>query len=261
MSFRADSARDVHLPGRAGGSAASRRASDAVFRLARERIVTGEWGPGTRIDFETMAKDLQVSRTPIREASLRLEADGFITTIPYKGSVVRGVDFPFVEEVFALRLRLEGLAARLAARYRSDEDLKRMHSLLDQARVEASEHDWYWEADVNDRFHLLMPEAAGAVEVGRILGPLLRHSERFLMMLHLDVGLREVEHSHMQMVVEIENRNEDGAERTIRAHILELFGVIANGRFSHEHCRFLPSILSEEELSQLREYGIDPKQQ
>ena len=260
MSFGSGSGRPVQLSGRPDGRAASRRASDAVFRFARERIVTGEWGPGTRIDFETLANELQVSRTPIREASLHLEADGFITTIPYKGSVVRGVDFPFVEEVFALRLRLEGLAARLAARHRSDEDLKQMHSLLDQARVEASEHDWDWQADVNDRFHLLIPEAAGAVEVGRILGPLLRHTERFLMMLHLDLGLREVEHSHTRMVVKIEKGNEEGAERAIRAHILELFGVIANGRFAHEPCRFLPSILSEEELSQLRQYGIDPQQ-
>ncbi len=226
------------------------------MRFARDRIVTGEWGPGTRIDFEALAKELQVSRTPIREASLRLAADGFITVTPYKGSVVRGVDFPFVEEVFALRLRLEGLAARLAARHGSDEDIQRMHALLDQGHIEASEHDWDWQADVNDRFHLLVPEAAGAVEVGRIVGPLLRHTERFLMMLHLDLGLREVEHSHKKMVVEIEAGNEDGAERAIRAHNLELFGIIANGRFAAEQCRVLPSILSEEEQAQLRQYGI-----
>ena len=127
--------------------------------------------------------------------------------------------------------------------------------------MEASDHDWDWQADVNDRFHLLVPEAAGAVEIGRILGPLLRHTERFLMMLHLDLGLREVEHSHMKMVVEIERGNEDGAERAIRAHILELFGIIANGRFAHERCRFLPSLLSDEERSQLRSYGIDVTQE
>ena len=134
MNVDAVSGRHNGQSGRKELSASSRRASDAVFRFARERIVTGEWGPGTRVDFEMLAQELQVSRTPVREATLRLESDGFITTIPYKGSIVRGVDFPFVEELFALRLRLEGLAARVAARHCSDEHLKQMYSLLDQAR-------------------------------------------------------------------------------------------------------------------------------
>ena len=195
-----------------------------------------------------------MSRTPIREAMVRLEADGFIAKAPYKGSLVRGVDLDYVEEVFALRVTLEGLGARLAARNRSLEDLHEIEGLLERAHAEADEHDWDWEADVNDRFHLLIPEAGGAIELARLLAPLLRHSERFLMMFRVDLGLRQVEHSHLEMVRRIAAGDQDGAERAVHAHLLEVFAVMMRGRLRFDECRFLPAILSDAELTLVAGY-------
>jgi DNA-binding GntR family transcriptional regulator len=235
-----------------------RRTSDAVFRVARSRIVAGEWQAGTRLDLETIAREFDTSTTPVREAMLRLEADGFITKVPYRGSVVRGVEFPFMEEVFALRLRLEGMGARLAARARDDQLVGQLRALLEHATGEESQHDWDSQANANDEFHLLIAQASGASEIGRILGPLLRHSERFIMMLQVDINMITSEHSHLSMVGEVEDRNEDGAERAIRAHVIEMFGMLARDRVPPGGMQFFPALLSKDELKQLRSYGIRP---
>lgn len=229
------------------------RTSDAVFRVARGRIVSGEWVAGTRLDLEALGRELDVSQTPVREAVLRLEADGFVTKLPYKGAVVRGVEPEFMEEVFALRLRLEGMGARLAARRRTVAQLEALWSMLDVASRDATKHDWDWEALANDRFHLAVAQAGGAAETTRLVGPLLRHAERFIMMLHLNIGMREMEHSHKGVVGAIEQRDEAGAEGAVRAHLLELFGQLAAGHtLAVDRLRFLPAVLSRTELSQLR---------
>ena len=228
------------------------RASDAVFRVARSRIVSGEWPAGHRLDLDGIARELNVSQTPVREAVLRLGADGFITKLPYKGAVVRGVESHFVEEVFALRLRLEGLGARLAARWRTDAQLEEVQSILTLATKDAAKHDWDWQADANDRFHLLIAGASGVDETPRILGPLLRHTERFIMMLHLNIGMGEMEHSHQGVVHAIERRDAAGAERAIRSHLVELFVELAAAQDPPATLRLLPEVLSRPELSRVR---------
>lgn len=229
------------------------RASDIVCRVARSRIVGGEWVAGTRLDLESIAREFGISNTPVREALLRLEADGFVTRLPYKGAVVRGVESDFMEEVFALRLQLEGMCARLAARRRTERQLEEMRSIIEVASRHATKYDWDMEAPANDRLHLLVAHAGGANEAARLVAPMLRHTERFIVMLHLPIGMREVEHSHKGIVHAIELQDEIGAQREARAHLLELFGQLARGQtLVPDGLRFLPAVLSKPELSQLR---------
>ena len=228
------------------------RTSDVVFRVARARIVSGEWAAGRRLDLEAIARELDVSQTPVREAVLRLEADGFVTRLPYKGAVVRGVELGFVEEVFVLRLRLEGMGARLASRWRDDAQVSELRAMLERASREATKHDWDFQADANDRFHLMVVRSSGAAETARVLAPLLRHTERFIMMLHLNIGMREVEHSHQALVDAVEERDPPGAERAIRAHLIELFGQLVSAQNPPGGLRFVPDVLSKSELAQLR---------
>lgn len=80
--------------------------------------------------------------------------------------------------------------------------------------------------------------------MGRLLVPLLRYTERFLMMFHIGLGLGQLKHFQLQMVRRIEAHDEDGADRTVRAHLLELFCILAEGRLPPEGCYFLPALLS-----------------
>jgi DNA-binding GntR family transcriptional regulator len=94
---------------------ADRSLATKIYVELRERIVQGAIKPGERIRERELADELGVSRIPLREALPRLEAEGFIRTVPRRGAVVTELSLRDVEELFEVRSSLEVLAARLAA--------------------------------------------------------------------------------------------------------------------------------------------------
>src|SRR5215216_1285768 len=88
--------------------------TDYVYRKLKDLISEGTYPPGSVLTEQTLARELGVSRTPIREATRRLEADGCVTTIPGRGALVRSLSAQDLEEIFVVREELEALALRLA---------------------------------------------------------------------------------------------------------------------------------------------------
>lgn len=86
-----------------------------IYEELRERIIEGALKAGERIRERELAAEFNVSRIPIREAMPRLEAEGFIKTLPRRGAVVTEMTLNDVEELFVVRSSLEVLAAKLAA--------------------------------------------------------------------------------------------------------------------------------------------------
>lgn len=95
--------------------AADQSLSVKIYEALRERIIEGVIAPGERIRERELAEEFGVSRVPIREAMPRLEAEGFVKTVPRRGAVVTEMTISDVEELFTVRSSLEVLAARLAA--------------------------------------------------------------------------------------------------------------------------------------------------
>jgi DNA-binding GntR family transcriptional regulator len=81
----------------------------------RNKIISGDLPPGTRLRERDLAEELGVSRIPIREALTHLEADGFITSQSHRGAIVTELTLRDVQELFDVRLGVEVYAARLAA--------------------------------------------------------------------------------------------------------------------------------------------------
>jgi DNA-binding GntR family transcriptional regulator len=86
--------------------------SQRVEQYVRNAIYEGRLMPRDRIIEDEIARELGCSRGPVREAVLRLERDGMVITTPRRGTFIRGVDDDEIEEVFAIRGKLEGLCAR-----------------------------------------------------------------------------------------------------------------------------------------------------
>lgn len=99
---------------------AAQSRGEVVYEWVRERIIDGRLPTGSRIRERDLAEEIQVSRIPIREAFPRLEAEGYIRTIPRRGAVVAPMGLPEVNEVFDVRASLEVLAAKLAAQQCAD---------------------------------------------------------------------------------------------------------------------------------------------
>jgi DNA-binding GntR family transcriptional regulator len=104
---------------------------DELYLVLRDRIIDGVYGPGYRMSQEDLAADLEVSRTPLREALRRLEADGFLTSIANRGMQVAPIANVDTEQHYALRLLVEPpVISGLLGQF-TDEDFDRMHEALD----------------------------------------------------------------------------------------------------------------------------------
>lgn len=108
------------------------RAADRAYQMLRRDILTGVLGPGLRLGEVDLAEQYGFSRTPIRESLRRLASDGLVEVLPHRGA--RVVDWAGVDlaELYGLRARVEGYAARSAATRISDEEIERLSTLCDE---------------------------------------------------------------------------------------------------------------------------------
>lgn len=104
-----------------------------VEHAIREAIINGQFCPGQRLTERELTLSLGVSRTLVREALRQLESEGLITVIPNRGPIVRELSTEEIEDLYAIRAVLEGLAARSFAEKADDDNLR----LLDQAATDA----------------------------------------------------------------------------------------------------------------------------
>jgi DNA-binding GntR family transcriptional regulator len=133
-------------------------ASDSVYSTLREAILNGVLGAGARLAEEELAAQFAVSRTPVREAILRLEATALATRTRRGGLVVSAVSPDEILEVYAVREVVDGLAASLAAHVARESDLAELSSLNAEFR-EAP--DARTMASVNLRLHEAIARAGG----------------------------------------------------------------------------------------------------
>ncbi|MGE4370728.1 MAG: GntR family transcriptional regulator, partial [Burkholderiaceae bacterium] len=106
--------------------------SELAYRHIREAIRSGRFRPGDRLREVDLATELSLSRTPIRQALAKLEANGLIVNDPIRGLMVTELDFSAINELYYIREVLEGTAARLAAQHASDVELSILADLCEQ---------------------------------------------------------------------------------------------------------------------------------
>ena len=94
-----------------------------IFNRIRNDILSGNYAPGEELKEATLGKQLGVSRTPVREALRQLDLEGLVEIAPNRGAKVIGISRKDVEDIYHMRARLEGLAARKAAENIKEEEL------------------------------------------------------------------------------------------------------------------------------------------
>jgi DNA-binding GntR family transcriptional regulator len=107
-----------------------RRAWEAVHDYLRQRILSGELTPGTRLIEMTIAAELGLSQGPVREALARLERQGLVEAVPRRGRYVASVSVDRAGLLYELRARVEPLAATLAMEHLTDSDVELLTQLV-----------------------------------------------------------------------------------------------------------------------------------
>lgn len=115
--------------------------SNRVYEILREKILNGEFAPGVRLDIASIAKQLGVSRTPIKEALNQLEIDGLIEINPRSGTYVADLTAKDVAECCEVRRVLEVYAVELAVQNASDEEIQTLQTLVQELKDLAAAKD------------------------------------------------------------------------------------------------------------------------
>ena len=193
--------------------------SELVYVELREAIRALRLKPGARILETEVADRLKVSRTPVRDAIRRLEAEGMLMHEPRVGLVIAKLDQRAVMELYTVREVLEGTAARLCARHASDMEVMGLAELL--KREQQLHGDYAALAVHNQRFHEAIRQAAhnrfllkSLTAVNDSMG-LLGRSQ---MLLPHRARAAFVEHA--EIVRAIQKRDADAAEAANRKHVV-----------------------------------------
>lgn len=195
-----------------------RSRADTAYFLIRDLVVTLAMPPGSPVDERALMERLGLGRTPVREALRRLADEGLITIWPRRGMVVAPVDARDLAAISAVRLELEGLAARLAAE-RAGEGVRRDSAALaaELGKVSSDPHELI---RLDQRIHRCVFTAAGNRYLSATCEEYLILSLRLwflgLERVHrLDEAVRE----HRDLLDAVAAGDPDAAERTVRDHI------------------------------------------
>lgn len=150
---------------------------DEVTAELRRRIMSGELQQGERLVEDRLAAQLGVSRNPVRESIRVLATEGFVEVIPRIGAAVARLSSAEAEELFDVRMAIEGLAARLAARKATPASAARLRRVLEEARDAVENGHLDAVADLNTAFHRAVGEVAGNSYLNLMMAPMLQRAQ------------------------------------------------------------------------------------
>jgi DNA-binding GntR family transcriptional regulator len=186
--------------------------AEEVYRRIRADIMSLKLPPDTRVSVDSLARELGVSQTPIREALSMLEANGLVSKRHFAGYATSPrMDRAQLDELFEFRLLIEPHAARKAAESMRDTDMAMLTS-----GEGASSHDAF--ADMDTQFHKLIAQGAGNHLIADSLARLHIHVHIFRSCFRSEIA-EEAVHEHTGIIDAICSRDGAAAERAMRRHI------------------------------------------
>lgn len=209
------------------------RASDRAYDLIRAHILSGALAPGSQLKEEELAEICGVSRTPVRDAMHRLEAEMFIQRSDSQRSFVSNWSDEDIEELFTLRTMLEGHAAARAAERVTPEIQDALHRNVDTiaSAIDRPVPDVDTFLTKNAEFHGLIIQAAASHQLATMLNRLVLQPivHRTAMRYDADQLSRSLS-EHVEIVAALEQRDGDWARAVMTSHIRRAYHVYRSER-------------------------------
>jgi DNA-binding GntR family transcriptional regulator len=197
------------------------RLSEKAYQLVKEKIITLELPPASLIDERALLEELELGRTPIREALQRLAAEGLVNVVPRRGTFVANISITDLPKIFEVRILLEGFCARLAAQRVTEDQIAQMEKLFcDLGQVPNGDIKALMAAD--ERFHHLLYQAAGNEFLAEILDRLYAPSLRLWYLVLDRLGdVRDAVERHRGTIEALKAGDGARAEALIQQHIAQ----------------------------------------
>jgi DNA-binding GntR family transcriptional regulator len=178
-----------------------RTKSEAAYYELRERVMDGRLPPGTDLDQESVAREIGLSTTPVREALRRLEAEGLVIQRAHFAIHVPELSRDEIHNIYAVRMMLEPEAARLACEQASDEAIEQVRLILDKSlAAEPQSLSPLGRLEINRNFHRGIYAATNNDILTSILDSLWDRCDRYrLQLLKQDTTVESSTREHQEM--------------------------------------------------------------
>jgi DNA-binding GntR family transcriptional regulator len=199
---------------------------DTVKQVVRNKIIENVLKPGQRIVETEIAREMQVSQIPVREALCGLEEEGFIKSVKYTGSFVTEMNFKEMYHIYLLRSSIEVTVIEMTLPKITKAQVGTLHDLIDAMEDNQRRHAEYSLLSALDiEFHRTIVSWGDIGTYNRIWTMLNGHIRRFIHFAHPQIANKQdrVYEDHKNLLRVLETRDVEEAKRVFKAHIMDAF--------------------------------------
>jgi DNA-binding GntR family transcriptional regulator len=196
---------------------------ERIYLLLRDAIVNEKLKPGERLIISRIAKEYEISESPVREALQALVQDGYVTATPFAGFEVMNISLDDVRQIFEIRIQLEPFAAKQAVRYMTNVDIASLEEIINKSKKLAENNDLlgYWK--LNREFHLTHYKFCNNQRLYQMIVELYSFSNRNPSY-YTDVSqVWDSIKLHETLLLAISERSEAIVEKIVRDHTIESY--------------------------------------
>lgn len=207
--------------------------ADQVFEALHRQVLALDLPPGAKLSEAEVAKQMGVSRQPVRDAFYRLSKLGFLLIRPQRATTVAPISQAAVMQARFIRSAIEVETVRVACARLTDADLDALGALLDRQRVAVESGDPVGFHALDDRFHREICERAGCGFAWEIIHENKSHMDR-VRFLSLSFASQDALGDHLEVFAALRDRDPDRASERMRVHLNRIRDQIARIRADHE---------------------------
>lgn len=207
-------------------------ATDQVFQALYSAIITLELAPGTKVSEAEIARNLGVSRQPVRDAFYRLSELGFMLIRPQRATTITYISTQALLDARFLRTALEVECMRTAIANATDADIDQLNALLARQETAIQAGDKLGFHKLDDEFHEAICNIAGHPKAWNLIQSQKVHLDR-IRYLSLAFGAQSALDDHRAIMACVERRDAAGAEEQLRHHLARILTILDQVSNSH----------------------------
>ena len=203
--------------------------ADYAYQELRHRIITKQLKPGQRLPEVTIAVQMGVSRTPVREALRRLASEGLVIIIPNSGARLAAPTAKEIEDTFLVREQLECLAISLAAERVGERHLRRLEEAIVEESRAIDHRDLEVYLEVNESFHKTVADASGNKVLAEYVENILARTNAYIVFydpFYKTETIPTVD-AHKEILVALRSHDGERCVKLMRRHLSEAFSGLS----------------------------------
>ena len=202
-----------------------------VYEAIKRRIIDLTLPPGEQLVEQRLAEGLGVSKSPVREALLRLEREGLVYTLPFKGCFVAEITEKEIHEIFQFREALEAFCLKKACRSFSEEEMRKVKEILSEANEALQQENINRCVEYNIQFHDFIFSKSNNERIIHAYSMLRDELNRYWNIARRILGrVAKSQKEHIWILEAIEQRDEFEAERRLSEHLHSLLDDFINSK-------------------------------